>query len=534
MPTDRTVMMGETSSGMQKIVTLTGEGHQEIAIHSPVTQFGSVLVENLTPIFQSDAVYGINPSEVLTTTGINGAGSTSGTITGTNNLFKCSTGTTALSFASLQSRKRLRYRAGQGSLCRFTSVFSTPAADSTLVAGLGTAESGFYFGYNGTVFGILHVTGGVREIQTLTITTASTATNNYVVTLNDKVFNITATSNSSTVKTAYEIASGVYTGWKAEQRGSTVVFVSDSSGVKSGVFSLAQTGAVTPAAGSFVEANAGVATTDTWYPQTEWNGDVCDGSNSTNNRSGFNLNPLFGNVYQIGVQYLGFGPVKFQIEKPITGNNSEFIDVHVINFPNTQTSTSVNQPSFPFTMAAYSAGSTTNVYVASGSFAGFIEGEIRLTGPRMTFNKETNGFVGSAASTYYPFFTFRNDLIHGHSITERANQSVVNLISISASHDDATPLTFYIIRNATLLGTPNFIKFSTESCMYWDNDATTCTIPANGNIIFAFTLGQGGGGAFAFQDILTVQPGETITLAARAVTGTATYAIASINTREDQ
>jgi len=33
---------------------------------------------------------------------------------------------------------------------------------------------------------------------------------------------------------------------------------------------------------------------------------------------------------------------------------------------------------------------------------------------------------------------------------------------------------------------------------------------------------------------LEIQPGETLTLAARAVTGTATYVIGSVNTREDQ
>jgi hypothetical protein len=44
-------------------------------------------------------------------------------------------------------------------------------------------------------------------------------------------------------------------------------------------------------AGTFAETLAGVASTDVWYPQAEWNGDVCDGSNSTSNKSGYNLDP---------------------------------------------------------------------------------------------------------------------------------------------------------------------------------------------------------------------------------------------------
>jgi len=526
--------MGENTSGDQKVFALTPEGHMEIAIHAPTSQFGSVLVDYLTPIFQSDAVYGINSRENISTTGINGPGSTSATITGTSNLYKCSTGTTALSFSSLQSRKRLRYRPGQGILTRYTALFSSPIINSILVAGIGTSESGFYFGYNGTSFGILHVTGGVREIQTLTITTASTATNDYVVTLNDVIFNIKATNNSSTLKTAYEIASGTYVGWKAEQRGSTVVFLADSAGSKTGAFTLAQTGAGTPAVGSFSEINSGVATTDSWIPQAQWNKDNCSGTGGASNLSGFNLNPQYGNVFQIGVQYLGFGTIRFDIETPLDNNNTTFTTVHTLNFPNSQNTTSVNQPAFPFTIAAYSAGSTTNVWVASASYAGFIEGLVSHIGPRMTFSRETSGYVGSTASTYYPLFTIRNDLIHGHSITERANQSVVNLISISGSHDDATPVTFFIIKTATLIGTPNFTKFSTDSCIYLDVAATTSTIVSASDIIFAYCLGQSNGGVFSFEDKITLEPGETITVAARSVTGTATYVIASLNTREDQ
>ena len=524
-------LQATTDSGKVLSVPATSEGHTEVAIHSPTLPFGSVHTEQLTPIFQADSVYGINPTIVSAVTGINVAGTTSASNTGVSNKFRCSTGTTAYSFATMQSRKRLRYRPGQGVIGRFTALFSAPVANSILVAGLGTSESGVFFGYNGTSFGILHSTGGVREVQTLTITTASTATNNYQVTLAGTSHSITATNNGSTVKTAYEIATGSYPGWRAEAIGSTVIFLADSAGNKTGTFSLAQSGAGTPAAGSYVETNPGVAATDTWIPQASWNGDTMDG----NGASGFTLDPSKGNVFQIDIQYLGFGPILFKIEVPHEGNNPDFVTAHVINFGNTRTTTNVSNPSFPFTMAAYSAGSTTDAYVECASFAGFVEGDIKLTGPRMSFNRETNGFVGSTASTYYPLFTIRNDSVHAHGgNTVRANQSIVNLISMSASHDDATPIGFFVIKNAVLVGTPNFSRFSPSSCIYWDTSATTCTITDNEQLVFVMHTGQGAGGAFAFDDLITLQPGETLTLAARAVTGTATYVSASLNTREDQ
>lgn len=527
------IISGLLDNGSKQELACTSEGHLEVAIHSPRTPFGAVEVESLTPEFQVDSVYGINTREVIATTGhsVTAGAANSGAATGANNLFKCATGTTQYSFASIQSRKRLRYRAGQGVVGRFTALWSAPAASSTVVAGFGTSESGYYFGYNGTSFGILHSNGNYREVQTLTITTASTATNNYNVELNGITTNVTATNNGSTTKTAYEIAQGTYPGWKASARGNKVIFLADSAGNKAGAFSLGQSGAGTPAAGSYAETLAGSTTADTWIPQASWNGDKLDGTGA----SGVTLDTTKGNVFQIDVQYLGFGGIVFKVEICPNGNNPDFVIVHTIAAPNNRTSVTINQPSFPFTMAAYSAGSTTDVSVSVGSFAGFLEGKKQLTGPRMTPFVETNNYVGSTAATYYPLFTIRNEYTHSHSgVTEKANQSVVYPLSISCSHDDATPVTFYLIRNAVLSGTPNFTRFDDDSCMYWDTAATTCTFTNRSDVQFAYTLGQSTGGAFAFSDEIAMQPGETYTLAARAVTGTATYVNASLNTREDQ
>jgi hypothetical protein len=153
----------------------------------------------------------------------------------------------------------------------------------------------------------------------------------------------------------------------------------------------------------------------------------------------------------------------------------------------------------------------------------------------MCFSRETNNFVGSAADTYYPLLTVRNDRIHSHgAVTEKANQSVVNLISTSGSHDDATPVGFFLLRNATLGGNPNFTRYAARSCSYIDTAATTATISSSDQLIFVFHTGQASGDAFSFADKILIQPGESITLAARAVTGTATYVNGSLNTREDQ
>jgi hypothetical protein len=412
-------------------------------------------------------------------------------------------------------------------ISRFTALFSTPAANSILVAGVGSAESGVYFGYNGTSFGILHSTGGVREIHTLTVTTASTATNSYVVTLpNGGTVSVTATNNNSLTRTAYEISQGTFPGWTAQAVGATVIFLASSVGPRTGTFSLAQTGAGTPAAGTDVETLAGVAGTDTWVAQTSWNGDKMDGTG----KSGITLDPSKGNVYQIGIQYLGFGTINFQVEVTYEdGNDAQFVTVHTLKFPNTRTAVNFSQPAFPFTMAAYSAGSTTNVSVSTASFAGFIEGQRVNVGPRQTYYNLNA--ITSSTSAYIPIFTFKNSLTYA----TRANQSVIYLISISGSTKSNTGQTlFFLIRNATLsAGNPNFTAWSGSSCTFVDTAATACTFSNNDQVIWVGSLSESDSFDLPFTDKeLTVQPGESITLAVRSVSATA-VCLGSLNTRED-
>lgn len=515
------VIEGVDDSGTVRALSTTGEGHLEVAIHGPRNPFGSVHAEELTPIFQTDAVYGINTQQVATTT------SGGGSATASDSMFSVNTGTTSGAFGVIQSRKRLRYRPGQGVVGRFAGLFTTPVASSYQTIGFGHSEDGFYFGYNGTSFGILYVNRGVREVRTLTVTTASTATNDYNVTLNGTSYNVTATNNASTTQTAWEIAQGTFTGWTAEAVGATVVFVRNSAGTVAGAFSLAQSGAGTPAAGTFAQTKAGAASTDTWIAQASWNGDPMDGTGP----SGITIDPTLNNVYQIGIQYLGAGAVTFAIENaPSNGNNAEFVTVHTIRFPNTLTTTALGNPSFPFTMAAYSAGSTTDLTVKVGSFAGFIEGHKLLHGPRTSFFGTT---TAATSSTYTPIFTIRNP----RYFAGRTNQSVVNLISILGALKHNQPGSFHIIRNGTLAGTPSFAANATGSCIQVDTASTGVTISDNNQLVWSAPLAETSSVQFELgteDGEITLQPGEWVSVCARTASGTATYASASLNVREDQ
>ncbi len=507
------VLQGTTDSGDTEHLPADANGHLEVAIHAPRLPFGAVHTENLLPIFQADAIYGVNPVECLTTT------NASGTATASDSAFVCTTGTTIYGAGAIQSRQRLRYRPGQGVVGRFTALYTTGVASSYQVAGFGHAEDGLYFGYKGTQFGILYNQRGVRETQTLTISTKSSHAENVVVTLAGTAFNIAVTNGASTVVTAYEISRGTYTGWKAEAVDSTVIFVADSVGNKTGTFSLTGTSVV----GAFVETKAGAAVTESFIAQADWNKDPCNGAGPT----GFTLDPTKFNVYQINIQYLGAGVINFMVEAPFNDNNADWVIVHSLQLPNTLTRTSLGNPSFPFTMSAYSEGSTTALTVKCGSYAGFIEGQKKTVGPRLSYYGQSTG-VGSANLT--ALFTIRNTRYYGG----RTNQAVINLLSFAGAIKHTSPVSLYIIRNATLAGAPNFASYSSSSCSYWDTAGTTVTYSDNNQVVFSAQLGDTGDFLFSFTDDLSIQPGETITVAAKSTTGSPSYVTASINTREDQ
>jgi hypothetical protein len=235
-------------------------------------------------------------------------------------------------------------------------------------------------------------------------------------------------------------------------------------------------------------------------------------------------------VAQIDVQYLGFGAITFKIEAAVAGNNPDFVNVHTLRFPGTLSAVNISQPSFPFLMSTYNTGTAGSaVTTKCASFAGFVAGRKVLNGPRMSYFNTTA--VTSSTSAYTPIFTVRNSRVYG----SRANQSVVNLLSIGGATKSQTGITsFFLIRNATLsAGVPNFTSYAATSATYVDTAATACTFSTNDQVIWTGTTTGDGQFVFSFGDDVTIQPGETVTLAVRSVTATATC-VGQLNTREDQ
>jgi hypothetical protein len=516
--TTKSVLVGQTDKGSYRFVPVTPEGHLEVAIHEPVLPFGSIHTENLTPVFQADAVYGVNTG--LQRSGVTGSAS----IDTSESSFDIITGTTAGSVGAIQSNKRLKYRPGQGVVCRFTLECSAGVASSLQYAGLSNGEDALYVGQKDGIYGIAYQRRGKREIRTLTISTGSSTAENATVTLNGVAYTVAVTVNGNVQRTVWEVSQGTFGTWRAVPSGNTVIFISDSSGSLSGAYSFA----ATSAAGTIVSTRAGLATTEDWIPQTTWNGDKLDGTGE----SGVTLLPNKKNIFEVSFGFLGTDNLVVKTkQKPANGNNSTWYICHTIGLTNTLDESSFRNPSFAFTAVAISTGATTSVTTSVTSYAGFIEGQKMLHGNRVSFINQP----ATVTTSLTPIFT----VFQPRTFNGRASQVVSNLISITGSFKHTSGGTFYLIKNGTLTGNPTFTQYQTNSPLLWDTATTAVAFSSNDQIIWTNPLAETSSidhhftnGSYNAEEV-TLQVGEWITLACKTDSGTSTTVKGSLNFRDD-
>lgn len=94
--------------------------------------------------------YNLNTDIVTTST------TGSGAVTHSGQFAVVASGAATSSSGKLNSNRTLEYNPGIGGLARFTTIFDEGVVGNTQISGIGTTTDGFFFGYNGTSFGILH------------------------------------------------------------------------------------------------------------------------------------------------------------------------------------------------------------------------------------------------------------------------------------------------------------------------------------------------------------------------------------------
>lgn len=387
--------------------------------------FGDVITAELTPMCQRDFAYGGHDDEVYEFT------ATSGTIAYENSMAVLSTGASAFGTAFMRTTRAVRYRPGQGALFRFTAVFDTPAAGVSLTAGAYSgSENGLFVGYDYTDtggtggvprFGFCRQHDGARVVYELEITAAASGAETFTITLNSSAEAVSVTAGTA-AENAQEVAehfAGV-TSWIAEADGAKVYFLANNVGVRSGTYSASGSGTV---AGTMTEKRAGAAVTEDWVYQGEFNRDQLDGSGPSRMR----IDPTKGNIYQIRMQYLGFGAIEFGVEDQESG---KFILAHRFEYANKNTVPSSSNPIYQLGGAVSNVTGTSNKSVSIGSVAGFVEGEFGILGP--THGVGTSGSIG--ATTTIPLLSIRSNQVFVDGVSKiNLREMLPVLLGVSAS-----------------------------------------------------------------------------------------------------
>lgn len=506
--------------------TATVTDHQALQV-TPApegkTSFGEQLVGQLEPVIGLTFVYP-TVNRLLITPQEN----QSGTVTIATSMLTLQTGAAANSSATMVSNQKIKYEPGIGIRARFTGLFTTGVANSTQIIGIGDSGEGFFFGYNGTSFGIMRRYGGNPEVRVLTVSAGAndgTGTDDVTITLDGDAKTVTLTDFSgATTITANEIAAADYSdvgrGWTARAVGPKVIFTSWDSAAHSGTFSFADTDS-TGAAASFSTSLTGVAPTDSWVAQASWNGvDIFDGNGLT----GTTLDPTKGNVYQIDFQYLGFGVVRFYIEDPDDG---ELHLVHAIEYANAYTRPSLDNPSMPLYASAENTSNTSNITLKSASMAAFIDGARRNLG----INRGIRHDKTISSSGEYPILSLRLKEVYSSSINR--SKMKINLVGASCEHTKPVFITFYA--NAKLTGA-SFTDLDSNGYSSVERDTSATAIDTtNAVFLFSIPLGKAGQTIVNLLQDLNIGEfgaGDVLTIAGKYNSGTNAEVSVSLNFTE--
>jgi hypothetical protein len=400
--------------------------------------FGENVAIPITPKIQGDGVYGLDPREFQTFTFSN-----SGIATNGNSLLRVGAGTDANSYGVIRSTNFLRYRPGQGAVCRFTTAFSENPVGFTQRAGLFNQENAIQIGYAHTngQFGVLRASGGKTDIHKFTFSTL--ANGDVTVTLNNTGFTAVTLNTGSLAGNIAQLVRGLEAQalfnalYIAEYDQTSITVLATSLGAQTGTFNITSTATIT-----FTNQTlqTGVAQTENWTFQEDFNLDKLDGTGT----SGVTIDPSNLNVYQINFRWLGAGEIRYAVENPLNGDMFFF---HHEHYSNRNTIPHLDNPSMKVGyVAANLGGATSGVVTCTGaSFLGAIEGIVQPT--RLPY---------SATATRTDAMNTPGSLYHLLTIKNRVNtvaDPAVIYLYYNAQFTNALRWTSQTVFNASLYAT---------------------------------------------------------------------------------
>ena len=214
-----------------------------------------------------------------------------------------------------------------------------------------------------------------------------------------------------------------------------------------------------------------------FVPQSDFNIDKLDGTGS----SGMLHRPEKGNVYQIQVQWHGFGNINFYIEEPDTGT---YILFHVYRHTNNFETVTFTNPILPLHGHIINNSGSSPATLRLGACAIFNEGRINRVGPTHYFENSRN----SIDPNWNHMLTIRNRKTF-HSLDNRSNMYIKR---ITIMNDHFNPTYLEVLRNCVMTGESYSYFHESNSLLEYDSvgimnsmgdKVSGALVPANGTIV---------------------------------------------------
>jgi len=240
--------------------------------------------------------------------------------------------------------------------------------------------------------------------------------------------------------------------------------------------------------------------------QADWD-DPLDGSGN----SGMTIDQTMLNIFYIQYQYLGAGAIRLFVEDDDTGMP---VLVHTIDYANKNTEPSVHNPNFHHMMFVSNLGTTSDISVRSSSYMYGVEGKTKFIEIHQPSNS-TGLRQATGVTTEVALFTIRN---------RAAFAGKTNFIDILLKHMSASTQanaanargSARLVKNATLGGTPDYNKISTDTSVV-EIDVAGTTVTDGRNIIPISLAGRDAAGSEFLGSLeIIINPGETVTFAVQS------------------
>lgn len=251
--------------------------------------------------------------------------------------------------------------------------------------------------------------------------------------------------------------------------------------------------------------------TDTFIPQSSFNGDTINGAGS----SGFNYNSTLLNVFHIAYGWLGASIIQFQV----MSSSGAWVTFHTIQYPNSSATPSIANALLPISAQVYDPSGGHSLQLTTASWNMDIVG-IQSNVANRFFSIQNQVPVSGAAEVFV--LTIQNSNTY-QSSTNRMNIQLQryfasNFVTAVAG---SLPLYINIYKNATVTGT-SFSSVNGNSIAQYSSTGTYTA--GTGILMIAQVLNTRGFNP-EFIDLLNTNiilyPGETLTMTAISSDGSA-------------